>query len=167
MPTRVKTPNPEIFAKAVRGALAGNKQLSNSITKLLIGIIRGGKLPSGKGIKPLAPTTIQRRRDLSKKNRTHPDFSPRKSNLTFTGQFLDSFKATFERVGRKVLINIAPTGVHKALINLNGKRQRGVRNDTIGEGLVKSGRDYRPVSKQNTRKITKLVITALKKKLKL
>jgi hypothetical protein len=155
------------IARATRGALAGDKRFSQSVLSFLVDQIRNGKLPSGKNVKRLKRVTIERRRQLSRKNRTHPDFSPAKSNLTFSGQFLDSFKVVVDRVKSAVRIRISPTGTHKGVTYLNGKRARGVRNEEIGRGLIEGGRDYRPISKKNRSKIGEFVLTALRRSLRL
>lgn len=54
------------------------------------------------GIKPeLAESTIKTRRYLQGHNSTHPAFRPDKSNLTITGQLLDSVRAKF--IGSKLV----------------------------------------------------------------
>lgn len=167
MPTKVKTPDPERIASITVGTLAGDRKLANSIKELIVNKMRNGFLPSGKRIKKLKKTTVELRRKLAEINKTHPDFSPKKSNLTFSGQFLDSFKAIFERVGRVVQIKISPTGINKGGKNLDRTRKRGISNEKIGEFQIALGRDYRPISNKKKAEIKKLVVKRLRKKLKL
>lgn len=62
-------------------------------------------LPSGK------KSWSKRRDKLAAKNPTDPTYASGKSNLTFTGQLLNSIKVKF--MAGKFLIRISPTGTHK------------------------------------------------------
>jgi hypothetical protein len=57
------------------------------------------------GVEPqLKPSTIKTRRYLQNFNATQSDFRPDKSNLTLTGQLLDSIRARF--IAAKLTINL-------------------------------------------------------------
>jgi hypothetical protein len=59
------------------------------------------------GIKPdLSPSTIKSRKYLSAFNETHPSYQADKSNLTLTGQLLDSLRGKY--VATKLRFNINP-----------------------------------------------------------
>jgi hypothetical protein len=90
-------------------------------------------------LRALEDKTVKHREKYSKN--LHPDTSPGKSNLTATGQLLDS--VTGKAVGDKV--NISLKGKRKK--GLDGKRSN-VSNDTVGEGMRLQGREFLKLSEQ-------------------
>jgi len=59
------------------------------------------------GIEPgLSPSTVKSRQYLSRFNETHPSYQADKSNLTLTGQLLDSLRGKY--IAAKLRFNINP-----------------------------------------------------------
>ena len=101
------------------------------------------KLPS------ISDEWVERRKKLSKVNTTTGVYSPKRSNLSFTGQLLDSLKAKFS--GSK--ITISPTGTRTPYKNLKGGQSRSVENKIVAEGLQKRGFRFLGVDKKTKKKI--------------
>ena len=88
-------------------------------------------------ISPVLTRAWVRRRDrLSTVNKTHPDFSAPNSNLTFTGQLLDSMFITFNIT--KFAFLFRAKGKHKQYRNLNKKKTK-ARRVVQEDGSVKVG----------------------------
>ncbi len=84
----------------------------------------------------LQPSTIRNRRRLGQLNATHQTFKPERSNLTITGQFLDSLWYVIE--GTKVLISFK--GIHPGYtINEQGGRSPAISNDLLATYLKDKG----------------------------
>lgn len=92
---------------------------------------------------------IERRKKLSGTNATTGVYSPRRSNLSFTGQLLDSLKAKFR--GRK--ITIEPTGTRTPYKNLKGGQSSPVENKIVAKGLQDMGFIFLGVDEKTTKKI--------------
>lgn len=58
-----------------------------------------------KKLKPLAESTIKHRQNLKKQGKLHQDTTPKRSNLTMTGEMTDSIKAKPEKGGIKITAN--------------------------------------------------------------
>lgn len=67
-------------------------QLAIVVQKSIVGNARLGRDPNGEKFKELTESTIERKAKLAKVNETSDFYRKRKSNLTFTGQLLNSFK---------------------------------------------------------------------------
>jgi hypothetical protein len=71
---------------------------------------RIGKPISADGFKtPLEDSTIRNRKYLARYNSTHETYNPERSNLTLTGQLLDSIKHTITGIGK---LEIDVSGKH-------------------------------------------------------
>lgn len=151
--------------RIVAGALASTAQLKDT-ESMIRTMIRSGKLPSGASVKGLAKSTIDRRRKLSEVNSTHPDFSAAKSNLTFSGQLIDSIKGTARILTNKLIIQFAPVGIHKGPNLLRGGRAKGTTNQKIAAGQANMGRDIRKGGPQIRDAILKLIRAALTKSIR-
>lgn len=86
---------------------------------------------------------------LAAKNKTHPTYAKARSNLTFTGQLLDSLKAFFK--GRT--ITIKPTGTHKGYKQLKGGTSKNVANKVIADGLEDMGYKFLEIDDKTEKKI--------------
>lgn len=82
--------------------------------------------------KPLESSTIRSRRYLAKHNPTHETFEESRSNLTITGQFLDSLKYVVRGTG---LLEIFFDGTHKGYLSGTGKRGKSIANEKLAEYL--------------------------------
>lgn len=112
--------------------------------------IRDGRNPNTKNtakIKKLKPSTIESRKRLAKKLNMHPDFSPKRSNLTLTGKLIDSITCKFRRLKRGVGFSLKGTG----------ENRNGVPNSDIFEYQKALGRDVLGVRNKAKRAIIKIL----------
>lgn len=134
---------------------------------ILIKPMKKGKNPkTGRRYKALASSTIDQRKRMARYNDTSPDFSPRRSNLTFSGQLLDSITAKI--FVTKSIVEIEPRGTRRKYRKKNGKPVKGpaLKNKTLAEYHDKGKgrlpkRNIFSVSKKNVRKISKLIRSAV------
>ena len=68
------------------------KELAEVFKKSVVGSARTGKDPDGKKFKPLSKSWIARKKVLATVNQPSEFYSKNRSNITFTGQLLNSFK---------------------------------------------------------------------------
>jgi hypothetical protein len=128
--------------------------------------IRSGKLPDESAIKSLAKSTINRRSKLAKINSTHSDFSASTSNLTFSGQLIDSFKSIVTFAGSKLVLTLTPKGIHKGPNLIRGGRGKGTTNEKVADGQRKMGRDFTKVGPKFIKRVREIIEQALKKSIK-
>ena len=168
MPTRVTVNSKRIQKKAttlMRGALLGNKKLSEDMALAVTDQIR-------KGVKPrLKPFTIEKRKELSGFNKTGKGYRAKKSNLTFTGRFLKSFKGKFLKGegGIGLIFSVGPRGTHPGYKLGKGRKagkSPGLTNQELAEKQLKMGRDYKKAGLKARGKIIRLVKKALKRALR-
>ena len=83
-----------------------SQELLNEVAVLvqrnIIGSARQGKTQDGVALKPLSKSWVERRKKLSEVNSTGTFYKPSKSNLSFTGQLLDSFTYEISRVNATI-----------------------------------------------------------------
>ena len=150
-----------------------NPKLANRIkNKLLLPIKKSGTLPSGKSVKALSEAWIRRRGRLAQVNKTSTFYSQRSSNLTFTGSFLNSFKAiVVDKINKlgstKVVFSAFPSGEHISYKNIKKGKSKSVSNEDLGKYLIDNGRDYTVISEQNKKQIAKSLKSAILKEFKL
>ena len=150
--------------RLINGALIGDKKLAENMAEVVREEIRKGVDPD------LTSATISRRKSLATSNKTAKDYSASKSNLTFTGQFLESFKGKFRKTKLSILYVVEPRGVHKAYKlpknkKKKGKRKRlkGTTNLKIAEYQLDLGRNYKEVALRVKNKVSALIQKALDK----
>lgn len=107
-------------------------------TKLGSGVERAGK--EKQRLKPLKPSTIEERKRLQAKGKLSGLTTPGKSNLTRTGQLLDSTKPTDVSRGHAI---IGPTGV----------RDDGKKNEDVGAYVTYAGRPYNDLSRVELKRL--------------
>ena len=100
------------------------KDVADFAIKDIVGNARLGKDPNNRNFKSLARSTKEQREYLSRYNSTDSFFSVNKSNLTVSGQLLNSIKAFF----KKREITIEPTGTRR--------KYRGAKGQAIGQSLT-------------------------------
>lgn len=98
---------------------------------------------------PLDSEWVSYRSKLAGINKTHPAYSKGRSNITFTGQLLNSIKAFFEGS----TITIKPTGMHRGYKQIRGGRSKSVENEVIAEGLESRGYKFLGVDDKTEKKI--------------
>ena len=137
--------------------------ISNVITKKIRRDSYNWK--TGKSFKALAPSTIERRKKLSKYNKTHSDYSPSKSNLTFTGRLLKSVKTRIIARSKSIIFRIDVSGSHapyKGKGKTYGKR---VANKVIRDGLAKQGRDPLAINRSSKKKLGRIIAAIIQERL--
>jgi hypothetical protein len=144
----------------IRTEKAFSNQLMNNLSKDMAERIRK-RTRTGKGVDYMGadPRPLNRLKSEAyvkararRANRTKT--TPRKSNLTFTGQLLDSIS------GRSL-------GVRKFLIYLKENRNDGERNSDIAEYQERQGRKFLYFSKPEIKAIYNYIRRYLKKEFKL
>ena len=127
--------------------------------------IRSGTNPkTGKPYKKLAESTIRHREFYAKINSTHPEYAPRRSNLTFTGQLVDSIKGKLKRTSKSVMIEIEPTGTHQGIKLKSGKRSPSIKNKKLAEFLADMGRFVTEISNTQKKRLAMKLREILKKR---
>lgn len=123
-----------------------SKELGETVIRGIKGKTRKGlDLVNGGKQGALASSTIAQRRYLDDHNSTASTYSPARSNLTFTGQLLDSLK--WFRIGN--IIRIMPTGQRRPY-----KRgsKKSIANQDVANFLKEQGREFlgvdNPIKKQ-------------------
>lgn len=130
------------------------------------GILSKPTLPSGERVKSITPQTVRNRRRIASRNATHPDFSPKKSNLTLTGELLDKgIKATFSV--SKLLIDLSPKkGTHN-IYKVSKKRKKGKRSKSsyadIFKGQSEQGRSVFVLGDKFLKRIQRKVIAEVRR----
>lgn len=117
---------------------------------------------TGRNYKRLTENWIERKSRLAGKNVTHRSYRKNKSNLTFTGQLIDSIRFFFNKT--KFRVEIEVIGKHKPYIGVNGKNLgRSRTNADIAEALEDQGRPLVSLSKKLLRDIRIRYEKALRK----
>lgn len=114
----------------------------------------------------LSKSTIKYRKYLAKYNKTHPEFSPSKPNLTITGRLLDSVRARISAKASGVLFRINVSGNHKRYKGKNGLIGSQQSNAAIRGYLADQGRDPLGLSEKSRGKIIRLLTLALRERIK-
>lgn len=144
-----------------------SSSLLKEIADGLIEDIQSGESPkTGKPFPRLADSTIENRRRLARTNQTDKNYSPKKSNLTLTGQLVRSIKAKINLTRGELIIE--PTGSRRPYRGVNKRLKQSVRTNkelaTIhangGRNLPK--RDIIRFSKKRVREIVRLIRARLK-----
>ena len=138
--------------------------IGESIRDLLVLDIRenGINPKTGRGFKKLEKSTIRTRKYLAKHNTTHSDYSPSKSNLTLTGELLDSLKAITKTVKSGMSFEISAKGVHSPY-KPSGKA---IKNFKIITYLKRMGRSPLAFSKKMRKETLAVVRKEMRKSLK-
>lgn len=146
-----------------------NKQMQREVGLFLVKRIRQfarSRKPMSKTRKlpNLSDKWKKRRGKLSKVNPTHKTYSQNRSNITFTGELLNSIAFKYNR---KSGFTIFPKGMHKGYIGLKGKRGKSVSNADIVKGLDKLGYKFMTeIDKQGIKRIKALYIRFLRRELR-
>lgn len=119
-----------------------NRKMLNEVGELVVTDVvrqtRSGKTADGKPLPSLSEKWIKRRKQLATGG-TDPAYRPRKSNLTLSGQLLNSFEYFIQGPG-KLLLKF--TGIHKGYTytkknGRTGKTGGNTPNELIAEGQNK------------------------------
>lgn len=123
----------------------------------------------GKDLKLLKDKWITRKDRIASVNSPDGNYEEGKSNLTFTGQLLNSFTWAIEGAGK---IKLFFKDVHSGYKTLSGTTGKPIENQKLADYVAKAGRPFvgvRPVIKRRINRIVKdyikraLVVSRLSK----
>jgi hypothetical protein len=134
------------FEKVIR-----NKELLNDIGETIITDIkfqtrRGNSIPGKSKLKPLTSKWIEKRRSIDEAQNTGQAFSPRRSNLTASGQLLESLKHKIVGAG-KVIVDATGSRIpYFYTTKRKGIQQRKKKheptNEELAEYVAEQGRPF-------------------------
>lgn len=134
----------------------------NSTLKNLKADIRKGINPkTGRNYPRLAKSTVKQRELYKDVNPTHPAFNASKANVTFTGQLVDSLKATITSFRNGVKVAIRATGIHRGKNLIRGGRSKSVSNSKLVGFLEEAGYPILAISKRRLDIIAKKIARKL------
>lgn len=153
----------EAFDKVIRSNAMMN-EIGAVVTNDVKEQTRKGKsIPNGSKLKALSSKWIDRRKELAKSNDTDEAYQAEKSNLTFTGQLLNSIRFIIPGPGK---IKIFFDGMHDPYKNKDGENIGGrVSNQLIADGQTERGRPFVGVRPVIERRIGRIIRTYLKRAL--
>ena len=171
---KFKTGDIENVEKSVKDAfdkVIASRAMLNEVSDIIITDIKEQTRGKGKSIpnkladlKLLKEAWIKRRTKLSRSNNTDRDFEDGRSNLTFTGQLLNSLSSLIEGPGK---IKIYLKGIHKAYRNEDGQKVgKDLTNEKLGEYVAKQGRPFVGVRRVIINRINRLVRTYVRRALR-
>lgn len=141
-----------------------NEQTKTSkiIRNELISNLREGKGSDDKPLPSLSNSWVNRRQKLAQFNKTASKYSPRKSNITFTGKFVRSLKVISAKASRFFgfksisVFEIEYTGSKKSYkTKKNREKRRTVQHSDIFRGLTKRNWKLAGVTKDARIRIAK------------
>lgn len=134
-------------------------EIGNETVRLTKGFLRSGKNPDGTPLPELSPAWEKRKQALTATNNPAKYYRYGLSNLTFTGQLLDSMTVTkVNQSNASVEISIPDTERKKPYKNLNNKPvKKTPTNKKIYEYLVELGWNFFGINKQMTNVINRIV----------
>jgi len=148
--------------KALFQRVITNKQMLNEIGKTLIQDIKTTTQKEGKSIpnkvtdlKLLKERWIIRKTKLAKTNHTDEFYEEGKSNLTFTGQLLNSIVFNIVSKG-KLLFTFS--GTHEGYVSESGKKGKNISNEKLAKYVAEQGRSFfgvRPVMRSRVSRVVK------------
>lgn len=145
-----------------------SEKFADTIKDVIVEGVRNNSInpKTGREFPPLKESTIKRRKNIAKYNKTHPAYSESKPNLTITGRLLDSIKARITARSNGILFSMDVSGVHKSYKGKNKLIGQPVQNKAIRDGLAKIGRDPLGLNDTSINKIVRLLTIALQERLK-
>ncbi len=125
----------------------------------------GKSLPTNGKQKALAPSTVKSRERLAKTNAVQETFSAKRSNLTLTGQLLESIKVLANTSKAEVVL--VPKGARKPYVNKNGKPQkRTPTNEQVATYLAEKGFTFMGIDDPTKKQMVKAVKAFLRNEIK-
>jgi hypothetical protein len=168
-----------IFDRTVN-SLSVYGEMATAAIRLIKGFTRSGKEASGgkyRSIKSLAESTINQRRRMARYNKTSELFSPEKSNLTFTGQLIESVKTLAIKVTQRMVV-VGPEGKRKPYKNKDGSnvgsspKRKGQKNagpptnEELGRYVAEQGRLFLFLDDKGKKQLKNIVLKHLRRQLK-
>jgi hypothetical protein len=112
----------------------------------------GKSLATGNRLAPLSKAYVEKRR--SYQGARGELFKPNKSNLTFTGQLLESLRGTANEIKQTVTVRAT------------GTRDDGLTNDKLAEYVAKQGRPFLGLDEKGRARMSQIILRDLRRKLK-
>lgn len=140
----VRIKNPKAFVQIEKDlvnaveSILSSKEMMTEVGEFTVDRLRyqarvGKPANFARSTKPLESSTIRNRRYLAKHNPTHETFEESRSNLTLTGQFLDSLTYAIKGIG---LLEIFFDGTHKGYLSGTGRRGKSIANAKLAGYLI-------------------------------
>lgn len=146
------------FEKVIRNQTM-MKDVSDTIIKDIQFQTRSGKsIPLNQRFPPLTKGWRDRRKEI--KSQRHNAFSPNRSNLTLSGQLVDSLKSIVVGAGRFI---IKASGIHQPYY-YEGKRGQRVQvgskidNEKLSQYVAEQGRPFIGVRKELIPRLKRIII---------
>ena len=132
------------FKESLKATPRALLQVKDFWVKRILGFTRTGKsLVTESRLKPLSSSYRKFRNSFQ--GFKSQFFRPNKSNLTFTGQLLDSLKGTANV--RKQRVQIKPTG----------RRKDGLTNEQLAEYVAQQGRPFLGIDEKGLKRIEQII----------
>lgn len=154
MTTNYKKRLGDAMRKAVTNGLMeelGNQAIALIRKRTRLGY--GSKNNQRVKLDPLAATTVARRTLFKRRGILSSETSPKRSNLTATGQLLDSLKII------KITSRVATIGA-------DGSRIEGGSNDKVAKHVTDNGRPFLELTTSESNQLAKIAEAALDKALR-
>jgi hypothetical protein len=153
----------DLIDRVLSGKTMLNEIGDNIVNDITVQTRLGKSTVTGKPFKALKDSTIAQRKNIAKHNTVHPSFSPARSNLTITGQLIDSMR----RKVSKGLIEVFFEGTHKPY-NTAGKKkksgkQKPVTNEELAGYMAEKGRPFVGVRPKLKERIARIVVQYLRR----
>ena len=136
------------------------KEVGNIVQKSIVGAARSGKDPEGNKFTPLSKSWIERKQKLSSVNTTSSFYSKSRSNITFTGQLLDSFKFVINK--SQLSLRFFFDGVRKPYRGLRKAELDGIETNKELAARIEETRPFVILSK----KAEQMIIILVKRKIR-
>ena len=145
-----------------------DEKFADTIKDTIVDAVRKESInpKTGRKFSRLSRSTVNHKKYLAKYNRTHPDFSPSRPNLTITGRLLDSIRARITAKSKGLTFRIDVSGNHKRYKGKNGLIGEEKTNKAIRGYLADQGRDPLGLTDKSKNKIIRLLTIAIRERLK-
>lgn len=156
------------FTETIKKVL-NNKTMLGEIGDVIINDVKlntrlGKSIPTGGKLKPLKDSWIKQRKKISQATKVHDTFSPARSNLTLTGQLLDSMRKVFKGMGS---LEIKFFGNHQPYFikTKSGTSRIGkaIPNEKLAGYVAEGGRPFFGIRKQVKSRINIIVRSYLRR----
>lgn len=121
--------------------ILSSKEMLNEVGEFVADRVRlqariSKPLNSSNSLPKLKESSIASRKYIAKHNQTHQTYESGRSNLTITGQLLDSITHKIMGVG-EIVIDVA--GKHRGYKSGTGKKGKDIENKDLKDYLIKKG----------------------------
>lgn len=140
---------------------------SFSVDRIVSTTKSGRSLVTNARLLPLKKLTIKIRKWWKEKGKpTGRLFSPRRSNLTLTGQMLDAVQARVNEAQSKVSIFVAPTSRPIKGPALRGRDEDRLTNEQVARKVAQAGRPFMGMDATGKRRMVEIVKRKVRDRIK-